>query len=122
MGYHRGISNFKMGYHRGISNFKMGYHRGIVNFKMGYHRGISNFKMGYQPIANIVKDEKGDLVAESHSILARWRNHFCQLLSVDGVNNARQTEIRTAAPLASEPSAFEFELSIEKLKRQITKY
>jgi hypothetical protein len=29
---------------------------------------------GYQPRTNIVKDEKGDLVADSHSILARWRN------------------------------------------------
>jgi len=42
--------------------------------------GISDFKKGYQPITNIVKDKKGDLVADSHSILARWRNYFSQLL------------------------------------------
>jgi hypothetical protein len=35
------------------------------------YRGINDLKMGYQPIANIVKDVKGDLVTESHSILAR---------------------------------------------------
>jgi len=29
------------------------------------YRGISNFKKGYQPRTNIVKDEKGDLVAHS---------------------------------------------------------
>jgi len=29
-------------------------------------RGISGFKTGYQPRCNIVKDEKGDLVADSH--------------------------------------------------------
>jgi hypothetical protein len=40
------------------------------------YRGISDFKKGYQPRTNIVKDEKGDLVADSYSILARWRNHF----------------------------------------------
>ena len=32
------------------------------------YRGISDFKKGYQPITNIVKDHKGDLVADSHSI------------------------------------------------------
>jgi len=38
--------------------------------------------MGYQPRTNIVKDEKGDLDTDSHSILARWRNYFSQLLNV----------------------------------------
>jgi len=33
-------------------------------------RGIYFFKKGYQPRTSIVKDEKGDLVADSHSILA----------------------------------------------------
>ena len=40
------------------------------------YRGINDFKKGYQPRTDIVKDEKGDLVADSHSILARWRNYF----------------------------------------------
>ena len=39
------------------------------------YRGISDFKKDYQPRTNMVKDEKDDLVADSHSILARWRNH-----------------------------------------------
>jgi len=34
-------------------------------------RGIDDFKKGYQPRTNIVKDDKGDVVAGSHSILAR---------------------------------------------------
>ena len=33
----------------------------------------------------IVKDEKGDLVADSHGIVARWRNYFSQLFNVLGV-------------------------------------
>ena len=33
------------------------------------------------------------------------------------VNDIRQTEIHTAGPLGPEPSAFEVELAIEKLKR-----
>jgi len=48
--------------------------------------------------------------------LAKWRNYFSQQLNVHGVNDVRQTEIHTAEPLVPEPSAFEFELAIEKLK------
>jgi hypothetical protein len=49
--------------------------------------------------------------------LARWRNHFSQLLNIQGVNDGRQTEVNTAEPLVPEPSAFEVEMAIEKLKR-----
>jgi len=63
-----------------------------------------------------VKDDKGDLIAGCHSILARWRNYFSQILNVHGVNDVRQTEIHTAEPLVPEASAFEVELAIEKLK------
>ena len=40
------------------------------------YRGINDLKKEYQPRTILVKDEKGDLVADSHSILARWRNYF----------------------------------------------
>ena len=56
------------------------------------------------------------MVADSHSILARWRNHFSQLLNVHGFNDVRQTDIHTAEPLVPEPSASEVDLAIEKLK------
>jgi len=48
------------------------------------------------------------LVTESRSILARWRNHFSQLLNVHAVNDLRQTEIHTAETLEPDPNAFEF--------------
>ena len=63
-----------------------------------------------------MKDEKGDLIADSQSILVGWRNYFFQLLNVHGVNDIRQTEIHTAEPLVPETSAFEVDLAIEKLK------
>ena len=47
-----------------------------------------------QPRCNIVKDEKGDLVADSHSIVARWRNYFSQLFNVHGVKDVGQAEIQ----------------------------
>jgi len=59
----------------------------IKNIKDLY-RGMNDFKKGYQPITNIVKDEKGDLVTDSHNTLARWRNHFSQLFNVHGVSDA----------------------------------
>ena len=80
------------------------------------HRGLNDFKKGYQPRTNIVKDDKGDLVADSHSILARWINYFSQILNVHGVNDVRQTEIHTAEPLVPEPSVPDIELATEKLK------
>jgi hypothetical protein len=78
--------------------------------------GIRDFKKSYQPRNDIVKDEKGDLVVDSNSILARWRNYFFHLLNVNEVNDARQTEIHTAKPLIPEPTVSEFELVIEKLE------
>jgi len=61
-----------------------------------------SFNKCYQPRTNIVEDEKGDLVAHCHSILARQKNHFSQLLNVHRVNDVRQTEIYTADPLVPE--------------------
>jgi len=58
-------------------------------------RGISVFKKGDQPRTNTVKDEKNDLVTESHSILARWRNHFFHLSNVNGVSDDGQTDRQT---------------------------
>jgi hypothetical protein len=81
------------------------------------YEGVTGFKKGYQPRTNIVKDEKGDLVTDSHSILARWRYHFSQLLNVHGVNAVRQTEIHTAEPVVPKPSAFEVQMAVQKLKK-----
>jgi len=61
------------------------------------YRGINDFKKGYQPRSNITEDEKGYLVADTHSILARCRNHLSQLLNVHGVNYIRQTQKYTQA-------------------------
>jgi hypothetical protein len=59
----------------------------------------------------MVKEENGDLLTDSHSILNRWKNYFCQLLNVHGVNDVRQ------AKYILEPSTSEVEFAIENLKR-----
>jgi hypothetical protein len=40
---------------------------------------------GYQPRNNLVKDENGDLLADSH-IFNRWKNYFSQLLNVHNIS------------------------------------
>ena len=42
-----------------------------VNKVRDLYRSINDFKKGYQPRTTIVKDEKGDLVPDLHSIMAR---------------------------------------------------
>jgi hypothetical protein len=42
---------------------------------------------------------------------------FSQLLKVHRVSDVRQREIRTAEPLIPDPSPFEVEIAIAKLKR-----
>jgi len=63
-----------------------------------------------------VKDEKCDLVADSHSIAAKWRKYFSLLFNVHGVNDVGWAKVHTAELLVLEPSAVEFELAIDKLK------
>jgi hypothetical protein len=53
------------------------------------YTGINEFKKDYQPRTNIVKDENGDLLADTHSILIKWKNYFCQVLFVHGINDVR---------------------------------
>jgi hypothetical protein len=35
------------------------------------YTGINDFKKGYQPRNNIVKNEKGDVIADCHSIMVK---------------------------------------------------
>jgi len=69
---------------------------------------MENLKIVYIAGTKRRKDEKGDWVAHCHSILARWRNHFSQLLNVNGVNDVRQTEIHSAEPIVFGPSEAEW--------------
>jgi hypothetical protein len=68
-------------------------------------------------VTYIIKVVKGDLVADSDSILSRWKDHLCQLLDIHGVTYVRQTEIHTAEPVVPEASAFKGEMAIERLQR-----
>jgi hypothetical protein len=54
------------------------------------HEASKQFSMkrkGTRTRTNIVKDKKGDLVTQSHSIMAMHRNNLSQLLNVHVVND-----------------------------------
>jgi len=59
------------------------------------------------------------VVTDSLIILARWRNHFSQLLDGLGVIDVRYTEIHTVEALVPEPTDFGVEMAIENLKRDV---
>jgi uncharacterized protein YdiU (UPF0061 family) len=75
------------------------------------YRGIHEFKGGYQPRKILVKDENGDLLADSHNILNKWKNYFSQLLNVHNVSDVRQIEVRTTEPLVPGPNHLEVEIA-----------
>jgi hypothetical protein len=80
------------------------------------YTGTNEFQKGYQPRTNLVKDERGDLLAYPHKNLNRWKNFFCQVLNVHGACGVRQTEMHTAEPFVPEPGASEVEAPIGKTK------
>jgi hypothetical protein len=64
-----------------------------------------------------VKDENGDLLADSDNILNRWKDYFSQLLNVHNVSDVRQIEIHTAERLVSGRSRLEVEIAIAKMEK-----
>jgi hypothetical protein len=51
------------------------------------YRGINESTKGYQPRNNLVKDENGDLLTDSHNILNRWKNYW-NVHNIRGVHSA----------------------------------
>jgi hypothetical protein len=81
------------------------------------YKEINELKRGYQPRNNLVKDENGDLLVDSHNILNMWKHYFSQLLNVHNASDVRQIEVHTAEPLVPGPSRLEIEIAITKLKK-----
>jgi hypothetical protein len=66
-----------------------------------------------------VKDENGDLPADSHNILNRWKNYFFQLMN-EHVSDVMQIEKQMTEPLVPGPSRLEVEIAIAKLEKYIS--
>jgi hypothetical protein len=63
-----------------------------------------------------VRDENGDLLADSHNILYRWKNYYSQLLNIRRVSDGRQIEVHTPEQLVPDLSPFDVETAIAKSK------
>ena len=57
------------------------------------------------------------MLADSNSILNRWKDYFSQLWNVHKDNDMGDIEIHTAEPLIPDPTLLEVEIAIEILKK-----
>jgi hypothetical protein len=64
-----------------------------------------------------MKDDNGDLLADSNNILNIWKNYFSQLLTVHNISGVGRIEVHTTEPLVPGPSRLEVEIAIAKLKK-----
>jgi hypothetical protein len=117
----RNVSNVRREASRHFRNKKREYLKDTINELESYskdknirdlYRGINEFKKDYQLRTNLLKDERGDLLADPHKIFNEWTNYFCQLLNVHGVGGVRQTEMHTAEPFVPQHSASEPEIDV----------
>jgi hypothetical protein len=67
------------------------------------YRGINEFKKGYKPRTNLVKDKRGDLLADPHKILNSWKNYFCQLLNIHGAGGVSRLKCIQPSHLCQSP-------------------
>jgi hypothetical protein len=56
----------------------------------------NEFKRGYKLRNNLVKNENGDLLADSRNILDKPKSYFSQLQNAHNVSDVRQTEVQIA--------------------------
>ena len=80
------------------------------------YKGMKDFKKGYQARVTLIKNENEELLADSNSILNRWKDNFSQLLNVHKDNDMGEIEIQTAKPLIPDPILLEVEIVVEKFK------
>jgi hypothetical protein len=59
---------------------------------------------------NLVKDENGDLLADSNTFVNKWKSYFSQLLNVLNFRDISQREIRASEPLLSDSIHLEAEI------------
>jgi hypothetical protein len=67
------------------------------------YRGINEFMKGYQPRNNLVKVERGDLLADTHKIFGGWKYYFCQVLNVHGAGGVGRLKCIQPSHLCQNP-------------------
>jgi hypothetical protein len=74
-----------------------------------------NLRRGYQRRSNIVKDENGDLLADRHNILIKWKNYISVIECAQG--QLCLADRKTSEQLVPDPSPFEVAIATAKLIR-----
>jgi hypothetical protein len=77
----------------------------------------TNSKNKNQHRSNLAKDENGDLLANFHNLLNRWKSYFSRFLNIHNFCDVKQIEKHTAGPLVPGLSYLEAEIPIAKLKK-----
>jgi hypothetical protein len=62
-------------------------------------------------------DKNGHLLADSQSILNRWKNYFSHLLNVHRVIDVMQLRVHTPELLLPDPTPFEVEIAYHKVEK-----
>jgi hypothetical protein len=62
----------------------------------------------------LLKDNQGDLPADSLNILSKIKNYFLQLLNIHRISDVGQREKHTAEMLVPDICPFGVEIAIEK--------
>ena len=65
----------------------------------------------------MIKNENEELLADSNSILKRWKDSFIQLLNLHKDNDVGEYKIQTAEPFIPESILLEVEIKFEKFKK-----
>ena len=87
------------------------------------YKGIKDFKKGYQARVNVIKNQNEEMLADSNSILNRWKDYYSQLLNVQKNNDVEEIEIQTAEPLIPNPTLLEVGICNRKIEKvQVSKY
>ena len=75
---------------------------------------------GHQSRTDMIKDENGNLLGDTKSILNRWRNYFNNVLNINDREGGSFNEntIHTAEPFIVESDELAIKITVKELKSQ----
>lgn len=91
-----------------------------ANNARDFYKKVKFFKKGYIPNPYGVKNKEGIVVTETQQVIERWREYFCDLLNVDGVDFAPEEDnddvYYHVQPKVEAPTREEVEAAVKALK------
>ena len=100
------------------NKFQLEYASAAALITWGYPFAFHYFCLLNATTLNVIKKENEELLADSNSILNRWKDYT---LNVHKDNDTGEYEMQTAEPLISYPTLLEDKIVIEELKSTLPK-